>query len=75
MGSYVTVNYLFASYLQTGEGGGHRIKRVEVIKPGKAKFFFDLSEEQAAELKLKWVSSSCAEFENLRKSTIDLAFR
>lgn len=71
----MTVNYLFAAYLQTNEAGGHRIKRVDVLKPGKAKFFFDLTENQAAELKLKWVGSTCAEFENLRKSTIDLAFR
>lgn len=74
MKAYVTVNYLFASYLQTSEAGSHKIQRVEKIRDGKAKFFFNISEEDAAELKLKWTNSICAEFERLRKLTIDLAF-
>jgi hypothetical protein len=71
----VTVNYLFAAWLQTREAGSNRIQKVDVIRPGKAKFFFDLTEDKAAELKLMWVNSPCSEFERLRKYTVDLAYR
>jgi hypothetical protein len=71
---YVTVNYLFASYLQTSEAGSHRISRVEKIKPGKAKFFFSITEAQATELKFKFHESVCSEFERCRRHTIDLSY-
>lgn len=71
---YVTVNYLFAAFLQTRECGGHQIQRVEKVRPGKAKFFFSITEKEAERLKLKFLSSSCSEFERLRKYTIDLAY-
>ncbi len=71
---YVTVNYLFASYLQTAEAGNRKILRVEKIRPGKAKFFFDLPEEEAERLKLQFHNSACSEFERHRKYTIDLAY-
>lgn len=71
---YATVNYLFAAYLQTTEAGGHKIVKVERIRKGKAKFFFDLTEERAEELKLKFHLSVCSEFERFRKLTIDLAY-
>ena len=74
MKPYVTVNYLFASYLQTSEAGSHKIQRVEKIRAGKAKFFFNLTEEEASGLKLQWTNSICAEFERMRKLTIDLAY-
>lgn len=74
MSYYVTVNYLFATYLQTSEAGHNKIKKVEKVRNGKAKFFFDLTEEAAADLKLKWTNSVCSEFERLRKLTIDLAY-
>ncbi len=74
MKPYVTVNYLFASYLQTSEAGSHKIQKVEKVRNGKAKFFFDLTEEDANKLKLKWTNSTCAEFERARKLTIDLAY-
>ena len=71
---YVTVNYLFAAYLQTSEAGGHKVVRVERIRPGKAKFFFNVSEEQAGHLKLQFHNSICSEFERHRKYTIDLSY-
>lgn len=71
---YVTVNYLFAAYLQTVEAGGYKIVRVEKIRPGKAKFFFDISEESAEKLKLQFHNSACSEFERHRKYTIDLSY-
>jgi len=70
----VTVNYLFAAYLQTKEAGSYRIKRVEKVRAGKAKFFFDLSDKKAEDLKLQWHHSACSEFERVRKYTIDLAY-
>jgi len=69
-----TVNYLFATYLQTKEGGSHRIAKVEKMRPGKAKFHFELTPSQAEDLQLKFHNSICAEFEQLRKTTIDLAY-
>jgi hypothetical protein len=72
--TYCTVNYLFATYLQTKEGGAFKIQRVEKVRPGKAKFFFDISEEEAERLKFKFHNSSCSEFEEFRKRTIDLAY-
>jgi len=71
---YVTLNYLFAAYLQTSEAGGHRIKKVEIVKRGKAKFFFDITEEEASRLKLEWHNSICSEFERIRKYTIELSY-
>jgi len=69
-----TVNYLLATYLQTKEGGSHKISRIEKLKPGKAKFYFDLSQEAAEEIQLRYHNSSCAEFEQVRKLTIDLTY-
>jgi hypothetical protein len=68
------VNYLFASYLQTKEAGSHKIDRVEKVRPGKAKFYFKLSEEEASKLQLQYHNSVCSEFEKVRKATIDLAY-
>lgn len=68
------MNYLFAAYLQTGEAGGHKIIRHEKVRQGKAKFFFNITEEQAERLKLQFHHSVCSEFERLRKITIDLAY-
>jgi len=71
---YYTVNYLFASYLQTVGGGSHKVARVEKIRPGKAKFYFDISLEKANEIQLRFHNSCCCEFEKVRKLTIDLAY-
>lgn len=71
---YVTVNYLFATYLQTKEAGSLPVLRVEKIRDGKAKFFFEITETQAEDLKVKWANSSCSEFERLRRHTIELAY-
>jgi hypothetical protein len=71
---YVTVNYLFAAYLQTSEAGNHKIVRVEKIKPGKAKFFFSITEDQVIELKFRFNESVCSEFERCRRHTIDLSY-
>jgi len=69
-----TVNYLFAAYLQTSEGGFHKIVKVEKVKPGKARFHFKISPEEAEKLQLQFHASVCSEFESLRKSTINLAY-
>ena len=45
---YNTVNYLFAAYLQTPDGGNHSIYKVKKIRPGKAEFVFDITEEVLA---------------------------
>lgn len=71
---WFTVNYLLATYLQTREGGNHKIEKVEKVKPGKAKFFFNITSEEAEKAQLKFHSSVCSEFEAIRKSTIDLAY-
>ena len=71
---YFTVNYLFAAYLQTKEGGGHKIVKIEKIRPGKARFYFDISPEVADKCQMSFHNSTCAEFEAMRKSTIDLAY-
>ena len=71
---YFTVNYLLATYLQTREGGGHKIQKVEKIRPGKAKFFFEITDDYAKEMQIKFHNSVCSEFEALRKSSIDLAY-
>jgi hypothetical protein len=70
---YVTVNYLFATYLQTKAGGNHRIVKIEKVRKGKSKFFFNLSEEEADRLKVQYHNSDVAEFERLRRQTIELA--
>lgn len=70
---WCTVNYLLA-YVQTGEAGGHKLVKVEKIRPGKAEFCFDLTEEQAEEIKFKYHGSVCSEFESIRKKTIGLAY-
>lgn len=69
-----TVNYLLAAYIQTSEGGAHKLVKVEKIRMGKAKFYFDLTEEQAELIQLKFHGSICSEFESLRKKTIDLCY-
>lgn len=71
---YYTVNYLLASYLQTQEGGAHKIVKVEKMRPGKAKFYFDVPPEEAEKIQLRFHNSSCSEFEQIRKQTIDLAY-
>lgn len=71
---YWTVNYLFAAYLQTREAGGNKIARVEKIKPGKAKYFFDISPDLAEKHQLAYHQSVCSEFESIRKATIDLSY-
>ena len=71
---YYTVNYLFATFLQTKQGGSHRIQRVEKLRPGKAKFYFDLTKEDAEQIQLQFHNSCCSEFETTRKATIDLAY-
>lgn len=71
---FSTVNYLFAAYLQTSEGGRHKIAKVEKIRPGKARFFFDISLAKGDELQIKFHNSICSEFEQMRKSTIDLSW-
>lgn len=72
---YATVNYLLATYLQTKEGGGHKIKTVEKIRPGKARFHFEINAEEAEKIQMRFHESSCSEFESLRKQTIDLAYQ
>lgn len=71
---FCTVNYLLATFLQTTEGGRHKIVKVEKVRPGKAKFYFDINPKEADELQLKFQYSVCSEFESLRKQTIDLAY-
>lgn len=71
---FETVNYLFAAYLQTKEGGSHKIARVEKLRPGKAKFFFDLSPEQIEKLQFEFHQSTSLEFEQKRRATMDLAY-
>ena len=71
---YSTVNYLLATYMQTKEGGGHKIVKIEKIRPGKARFFFDVNPNDAESLQMRFHSSTCSEFESLRKQTIDLAY-
>jgi hypothetical protein len=71
---YGTVNYLFATYLQTKEGGGHKIAKIEKIRPGKARFYFDIKPDEAEKLQMSFHGSVCSEFESLRKATIDLAY-
>ena len=73
-GKFMTVNYLLATYLQTKEGGGHKIAKTVVIKPGKARFYFDIKEEEGREAHLRFVNSVCSEFESLCKHTIDLCY-
>ncbi len=71
---YYTVNYLQATYLQTISGGLHAIVKVDKIKPGKAKFYFDITEEEAGRIKLEFHDSECLKFEQIRRNTIDLAY-
>lgn len=71
---YFTVNYLLAAYFQTKEGGAHKIVRVDKVRPGKAKFYFDIEKEKAEEIQLRFHNSCCAEFEALRKSSIELCY-
>lgn len=71
---FYTVNYLFATYLQTKEGGGFKIAKIEKVRPGKAKFYFDIDPEQAEQIQLKFHNSICSEFEQIRKLTIDLCY-
>lgn len=71
---YHTVNYLQAAWLQTVSGGSHTIIKVEKIKPGKAKFYFDITEEEAEKIKLEFHDSCCQKFEQMRRNTIDLAY-
>lgn len=71
---FATVNYLLAAYLQTREGGNHKISKVKKIRPGKAKFYFDITEDQAEKAQMDYHNSSCSEFEAIRKQTINLAY-
>lgn len=69
-----TINYLLATYLQTQDGGAHKIQKVEKVRPGKAKFFFNVTPEEHEKIKLKFHSSAAAEYEQVRKRTIDLCY-
>jgi len=69
-----TINYLLAAYLQTQEGGGNKIVRVEKVRPGKAKFFFNITPEEYEEIQLKFRYSAASEYEQVRKQTIDLCY-
>lgn len=71
---FSTVNYLFATYLQTKEGGGLKIAKIEKIRPGKARFYFDITEKEAEQKQFDFHNSVCSEFESIRKQTIDLAY-
>jgi len=71
---YQTVNYLFAAYLQTREGGEYKILKVEKVRPGKAKFFFEITQEHAEKIQLQFHNSVCSEFEMKRKHTIGLCY-
>jgi hypothetical protein len=71
---FYTVNYLFATYLQTKEAGSHKIFKVEKVRPGKAKFYFQITHEEAEKLQFQFHQSICSEFESLRKATINLAY-
>jgi len=71
---FYTVNYLFATYLQTKEAGSHKISKVEKLRPGKAKFYFEITPDQAEQLQFNFHQSICSEFESLRKQTINLAY-
>ena len=48
--NFWTVNYLFATYLQTKEGGGFKIIKIEKIRPGKARFYFDMGHSDAEQI-------------------------
>ncbi len=71
---YHTVNYLFAAFLQTKAGNDQVIQRVEKVRPGKAKFYFDITKEEVDSYQLSFHNSCCMEFEGIRKKTIDLAY-
>lgn len=71
---WYTVNYLFAAYLQTKTAGENKVQKVEKVRPGKAKFYFDLTKEEVDAQQLKFHNSCCMEFEAVRKKTIDLAY-
>ena len=71
---FETVNYLFAAFLQTKDGGSHRVVRVEKLRPGKAKFYFDITPAEAEELQFRFHQSAALEFENKRRATMDLAY-
>lgn len=71
---YYTVNYLFAAYLQTKTGGEYAISRVEKVSVGKAKYFFDITSDEAEKRKFEFSQSDFLRFEQIRRSTIDLAY-
>ena len=71
---YYTVNYLFATFLQTKTGGEHKIQKVEKVRPGKARFYFNLTKEEIDAHQLRFHNSCCMEFEALRKKSISLAY-
>jgi hypothetical protein len=71
---FETVNYLLAAYLQTKEGGSYKVAKVEKLRPGKAKFFFNIDPNMAEELQFKFHQSVCLEFEQKRRATMDLAY-
>jgi len=71
---YYTVNYLFATFLQSKAGGDHKIQKVEKVRLGRAKFYFNLTKEELDGHQLKFHNSCCTEFEDLRKKTISLAY-
>ena len=71
---YYTVNYLLAAYYQTAEGGSNAIDHVEKINPGRAKFYFNITKEEAEKIKFKFHNSCCIRFEQIRQNTIDLAY-
>jgi len=71
---YYTVNYLLAAYLQTEECGNIEIAKTEKIKNGRAKFYFNITPEEAEKFKVQFHDSICYEFESKRKKTISLAY-
>jgi hypothetical protein len=71
---FSTTNYLFAAFLQSKEGGDNRIVKVDKLRPGKAKFYFNITPEDAEKFKIDFHNSVGMEFENFRKKTIDLAY-
>ena len=71
---YRTSNYLFATYLQTSECGNKKIEKVEVTKPGRAFFSFNIEEGEVEKYKMQFNDSVCYEFENKRKQTIGLTY-
>jgi hypothetical protein len=67
----ITCDIWFAAYLKFN---GYVIKDFEIIQRGKAKFIFDMSQEDYKKMKLDFIKSDLSKLKQIIEEVKDLAY-